>query len=222
LLFLDSHCRGLLHSDALTLVSLRSPSGTFPIFEEESDMTELRKRVDEAMVLRGFSDRTREYYLACVRALAKHYRQPPDVLDGPRIQGYLLHLITEKKLAYASVNQASCAFRFLFGTVLQRPEMRFVPRRPSRPCRCTCLICGDHREIVAAHTRFTCWSLGAAPRQERAWSYRPIRALWAFARASLRTSPTLWCVVPVSLRLFGHPQSPAERLHRAPARLQSP
>lgn len=98
-------------------------------------MTELRNRMDEAMVLRGFSPRTRETYLACVRALAKHYRQPPDVLDGPRIQAYLLYLITERKLAYASVNQASCAFRFLFGTVLRRPEMRLdipmakVPKR---------------------------------------------------------------------------------------------
>jgi site-specific recombinase XerD len=98
-------------------------------------MTELRNRMDEAMVLRGFSPRTRESYLACVRALAKHYRQPPDVIDGPRIQAYLLYLITERKLAYASVNQASCAFRFLFGTVLRKPEMRLdipmakVPKR---------------------------------------------------------------------------------------------
>lgn len=98
-------------------------------------MTELRKRMDEAMVLRGFSPRTRETYLACVRALAKHYRQPPDALDGPRIQAYLLHLINEKKLAYASVNQASCALRFLFGAVLRQPEMRLdipmarVPKR---------------------------------------------------------------------------------------------
>jgi site-specific recombinase XerD len=91
--------------------------------------------MDEAMVLRGFSPRTRESYLACVRALAKHYWQSPDVLDGQRIQAYLLHLITEKKLAYASVNQAACAFRFLFGTVLHKSEMRLdipmakVPKR---------------------------------------------------------------------------------------------
>ncbi len=98
-------------------------------------MTELRNRMDEAMVLRGFSPRTRESYLACVRALAKHYWQPPDVLDGPKLQAYLLHLITERKLAYATVNQASCAFRFLYGTVLRKPEMRLdipmakVPKR---------------------------------------------------------------------------------------------
>ena len=98
-------------------------------------MTELRNRMDEAMVLRGFSPRTRESYLACVRGLAKHYRKPPDALDGSRIQAYLLHLITEKKLAYASVNQAACAFRFLFCSVLRKPEMRLdipmakVPKR---------------------------------------------------------------------------------------------
>jgi site-specific recombinase XerD len=98
-------------------------------------MTELRNRMDEAMVLRGFSPRTRESYLACVRALAKHYSRSPEGLDGPRIQAYLLHLITERKLAYATVNQASCAFRFLFGTVLRKPEMRLdipmakVPKR---------------------------------------------------------------------------------------------
>ena len=30
----------------------------------------------------------------------------------------LTHEITEKKLAYGSVNQAACAIRFLFGKVL--------------------------------------------------------------------------------------------------------
>ncbi|WP_294258952.1 phage integrase N-terminal SAM-like domain-containing protein [Propionivibrio sp.] len=38
--------------------------------------------------------RTRETYLACVAALAKHYRRPPDQLDAGQIQTYLLHLIT--------------------------------------------------------------------------------------------------------------------------------
>jgi len=48
---------------------------------------------------------------------------------------YLLHLITEKKLAYATVNQAACACRFLFGTVLQQRKiwldipMAKVPKR---------------------------------------------------------------------------------------------
>ena len=69
-------------------------------------MSELRQRMNDAMVLRGFAERTKESYLACVTALAKHYRQSPDSLDAAAIQAYLLHLISERKLAYSSVNQA--------------------------------------------------------------------------------------------------------------------
>lgn len=86
-------------------------------------MTELRQRMIDAMVLRGFALRTRETYLGCVAGLAKHYHCSPDRLDAQQIQSYLLHLITEKKLAYASVNQAACACRFLFGTVLQQRKI---------------------------------------------------------------------------------------------------
>ena len=98
-------------------------------------MTELRQRMIDAMVLRGFALRTRETYLACVSGLARHYRCSPDQLDAQQIQAYLLHLITERKLAYASVNQAACACRFLFGSVLQQRKiwldipMAKVPKR---------------------------------------------------------------------------------------------
>ncbi|HEX5394349.1 MAG TPA: site-specific integrase [Rhodocyclaceae bacterium] len=98
-------------------------------------MTELRQRMDDAMVLRGFALRTREIYLNCVAALAKHYRCSPDRLNAEQIQAYLLYLIQERKLAYASVNQAACAFRFLFGQVLKQRKiwldipMAKVPKR---------------------------------------------------------------------------------------------
>lgn len=103
--------------------------------DKEIDMTELRQRMIDAMVLRGLAVRTRETYLAWVAALAKHYRCAPDRLDAGQIQAYLLHLIQEKKLAYASVNQAVCAFRFFFERVLGRPNARLdipmakVPKR---------------------------------------------------------------------------------------------
>ena len=97
--------------------------------------TKLRREMDNAMVLRGFAPRTREAYLACVTALAEHYGRSPDGLDSAEIQNYLLHLIGEKKLAYASVNQAVCAFRFLFDAVLGHKRLALeipmakVPKR---------------------------------------------------------------------------------------------
>lgn len=98
-------------------------------------MSTLRQRMTDAMVLRGFAARTQDSYLGCVSSLAQHYHQSPDRLDPAAIQAYLLHLITERKLAYASVNQAVCAFRFLFRIVLGQPDAAFdipmakVPRR---------------------------------------------------------------------------------------------
>ncbi|MBK6638840.1 MAG: site-specific integrase [Rhodocyclaceae bacterium] len=83
-------------------------------------MTPLRQKMIDAMVLRGLAVRTRETYLACVCKLAKHYRCSPDTLSVEQLQAYLLYLIQERKLAYPSVNQAACAFRFLFGEVLKQ------------------------------------------------------------------------------------------------------
>lgn len=88
-------------------------------------MKTLREQMDDAMLLRGFATRTRESYLAAVRALAKHYRRSPDLLSTEEIEAYHLHLIVERRLAYASVNQSACACRFLFDKVLRRPMCRF-------------------------------------------------------------------------------------------------
>jgi len=88
-------------------------------------MKTLREQMDDAMILRGFATRTRGSYLAAVRALAKYYHRSPDLLTPEELQAYLLHLIVKRKLAYASVNQAACACRFLFDKVLRRPPSRF-------------------------------------------------------------------------------------------------
>jgi len=102
---------------------------------KETKMKSLREQMTEAMVLRGFAARTQGAYLAAVVALAKHYHRCPDTLSSEELQAYLLFLITEKKLAYVSVNQAACAFGFLFERVLKRANARFdipmakVPKR---------------------------------------------------------------------------------------------
>ncbi len=107
-------------------------------------MRALRTRMSDAMCLRGMATRTQEAYIAAVVELARYYRRSPADLAVGEVQRYLLHLIREKKLAYASVNQASCTFRFLYRRVLGRPEASFDtsifrwPRRPSgfpRSCR---------------------------------------------------------------------------------------
>lgn len=114
-------------------------------------MSELRRRMEDAMVLRGFALRTRETYLACVTALAKYYRRSPDELDATQIQSYLLHLIQEKKLAYGSVNQAACAIRFLFGQVLQQRKVWLDIPMAKAPKRLPVVLSRDEiRRLFAA------------------------------------------------------------------------
>nr|WP_294262252.1 site-specific integrase [Propionivibrio sp.] len=88
------------------------------------------------MVLRGFAPRTRETYLACVAGLAKHYHRPPDQLDAEQIQSYLLHLITEKRLAYASVNRPPAPTAFCSAPCCSNARSGSTSRWPRCPSGC--------------------------------------------------------------------------------------
>ncbi len=116
-------------------------------------MSALRQRMNEAMVLRGFAERTRETYLACVSGLAKHYGRSPDTLDAAAIQAYLLHLISERKLAYSSVNQAVCAIRFLFSVVLGQREVAFDIPMAKVPKRLPQILTREEISRLLAHGR---------------------------------------------------------------------
>ena len=64
--------------------------------------------------------------------LARHYGRSPDKLSAEEVQGYLLHLLRERKLARSSVNQYGCAYRFLYGTVLGLDGQAFqIPLAPA-------------------------------------------------------------------------------------------
>ena len=90
-------------------------------------MTPLRQSMIDAMQLRGLAMRTQQAYVAAVVGLARHYRCSPEQLDGAQVQQYLLHLVRQRHLARSSVNQAGCALRFLYHTVLERTQQVQVP-----------------------------------------------------------------------------------------------
>lgn len=90
-------------------------------------MTPLRQRMIDAMQLRGLAARTQQAYVTAVFGLARHYRCDPQQLDSARVQAYLIHLIRERGLSRSSVNQAGCAFRFLYHTVLGLERRVQVP-----------------------------------------------------------------------------------------------
>jgi site-specific recombinase XerD len=90
----------------------------------------LRKRFCDHMVLRGLSAKTQEAYLRAVAQLAAYYHRAPDQLSNDQIQGFLLHLIQDRKLAWGSCNVTFAGLRMFYRDVLGWNRTRFsIPPR---------------------------------------------------------------------------------------------
>lgn len=96
-------------------------------------MSPLRQRMEQDMVLRGLSDRTRESYIYQVAGLAKFFHRSPDAVEVADVQRYLLYLIEERKLSWSSCSQAAHAIRFFYHVTLKRPEVALDIPRPRLP-----------------------------------------------------------------------------------------
>lgn len=98
-------------------------------------MSPLRKRMEDDLVVRGMSPRTLESYTGAVAALAKHYARSPDRISAQEVQGYLLYLIQEKRLAWSSCNIALSGLKFFYRVTLKRTQAQFelpTPRQPQK------------------------------------------------------------------------------------------
>jgi len=98
-------------------------------------MTELRRRMIDAMTVRGFSPRTHESSIRAVLGLAKHYHRSPDELSVQEVQSYLVHLIAVRKLSWSTCNIAVHAFKFLYHITLGRGPVEFELPAPKQPQR---------------------------------------------------------------------------------------
>ena len=135
----------------------------------------LRQRLLDAMVLSGKADRTQEAYIGAVFGLARHYHRSPDTLSADEVQRYLLHLVRERHLSRSSVNQYSCAFRFLYGRVLGLDGLAFqIPLAPA-PQRLPEILSREqiaalleHAPHLKARTLLSCaYALGLRQGHER-------------------------------------------------------
>ena len=93
--------------------------------------SDLRTQFLNHMTLHRFSRHTKKNYLLAVKGLAKFYNKSPDSLSDEQIQKYILYLIEEKKLAWASVNNILCGLACFYKNVLKWDDTQFtIPPRP--------------------------------------------------------------------------------------------
>lgn len=91
-------------------------------------MGQLRDRMEQDLILKGYSPSTRRNYLLYGRKFAAHYRQPPEELGEEEIRRFLLHLIQVEQVSYATYRQVLAALRFLYTVTLARPwEVDRIP-----------------------------------------------------------------------------------------------
>jgi len=73
------------------------------------------------LVVRRRSPRTQEAYLAAVAGLAKHSHHRPDALSAQQVEGYIRHLIEQRRLAPHRVRRAVFGLRVFSTVTLKRP-----------------------------------------------------------------------------------------------------
>jgi integrase/recombinase XerD len=76
-------------------------------------MTPLRAQMIRDMQLQRLAPQTQKAYVTAVAGLAKFYQCSPDRLRPEQIRTYLHHLLTERRLAWSSCNQAAAGRKFL-------------------------------------------------------------------------------------------------------------
>lgn len=115
-------------------------------------MTELRRRMDEDMVVRGMAVRTRETYLAAVTGLAKYYRRSPDQITDEEVQAYLLHLIRDRHRSWNTCHIVVHGLRFLYHTTLKHDRTTFSIPSMRQPGKLPMILSREDVQRVIAHT----------------------------------------------------------------------
>lgn len=96
-------------------------------------MTQLRKRMQEELQRRNYSESTTVCYLRHVAEFAQHFGRSPAHLGAEEIKQFQLYLVQEKKVAWATYIQATAALRFLYVKTLGQSFMAEKIPYPKRP-----------------------------------------------------------------------------------------
>jgi site-specific recombinase XerD len=99
-------------------------------------MGQLRDRMEQDLVLKGFSEKTRRNYLYYCGRFAAHFNRSPADMGEAEIREYLLMRRNEDQVAHSTYRQIWAALKFLYSVTLQRPwAVESIPGPRNRPPR---------------------------------------------------------------------------------------
>src|SRR5271167_4210153 len=85
-----------------------------------AEISPLRRRMIDDMMIRNLSPATQQSYLYAVAKFSRHFGRSPDRLDLEEVGAYQLHLIAQR--SWSHINQTVCALRFFYGVTLGRTD----------------------------------------------------------------------------------------------------
>lgn len=98
-------------------------------------MSELRRRMDQDMLLRGMAEKTRVAYVSAATGLARHYGRSPENITTREVEDYLAQLMQERRLSWSTCNVVASGLKFLYHVTLGRARDAFVIPAPRQPWR---------------------------------------------------------------------------------------
>ena len=82
-----------------------------------AEISPLRRRMIDDMMIRNLSPATQQSYLYAVAKFSRHFGRSPDRLGLEEVRAYQLHLIAQQR-SWSHINQVVCALRFFYGITL--------------------------------------------------------------------------------------------------------
>ena len=99
-----------------------------------AEISPLRRRMIEDMMVRNLSPATQQSYLSAVSKLSRYFGRSPDRLDLEDVHAFQVHLVATG-ISWPALNQIVCALRFFYGVTLGQaivPERIAHAREPSK------------------------------------------------------------------------------------------
>ena len=87
----------------------------------------------QALVIRGYAQRTLQTYLRCVERYLRYEKKPISEVTPGDIQAWQYHLVNDKRASWTVLNQCVCALKFYFREVKNCSwSVDFVPHMKAK------------------------------------------------------------------------------------------
>lgn len=99
---------------------------------EVLQLNTILRKMDEELILNGYSLRTRKNYLGHLRRFLLFIGKDQMMIDNQDIRSYLIYLLETRKMSHSLINQVISAIKFWFCVINKRKDIEVNMPRPKR------------------------------------------------------------------------------------------